>query len=374
MNSPSATQDTPIPLNDFTRMWAEVGSQAEEAFAQVGRRGWYVLGQEVAAFETALASYSGLEHACGCANGLDAIELGLRAQDLRPGQPVLTTPLSAFATTLAFLRAGGRPVFVDVDEDGLLDLELAEQALRAQGDLRAMVPVHLYGRSLDLDRLEALKEGYGLLMVEDMAQTVGATWKGRPVGSVGPLAALSFYPTKNLGCLGDGGAVLGHDRELAERCRALRDYGQTSKYVHAELGMNSRLDEVQAAVLHHAMLPRLEGWTRRRRELARLYAEGITHPKVLLPTPCEESVWHLYAVRADDREGLRRHLAARGIQSAVHYPLLISEQQALRGVPPSPPTPNAARLARTVLSLPIHPYLSDAEAALVVDAVNEWSG
>lgn len=354
-------------------MWSEVGAKAEAAFAEVGRRGWYVLGQEVVDFESSLANFSKLSHAVGCANGLDAIELGLRALDLQHGEQVLTTPLSAFATTLAILRAGGCPVFVDVDADGLLDLDLAEQAFRDDPSLRAMVPVHLYGRALDLERLSSLKAEFELKIVEDAAQAVGASWNGRPVGSVGQLAALSFYPTKNLGCLGDGGAVLTTQPDLANRCRSLRDYGQTSKYVHAELGMNSRLDEVQAAVLNRAMLPHLDDWTQRRRAIAVLYGQGIVHPGVGLPTPSSESVWHLFVVRVADRASLASHLADQGVQSAVHYPVLIPEQAAMADALASPPTPLARELSETVLSLPIHPYLTDSEVQRVVDAVNSWT-
>lgn len=361
-----------VKLNDFERLWQDVGGRAEVAFAEVGKRGWYVLGQEVSAFETALAEFSRVPRVVGCASGLDAIELSLRALDLRPGQPVLTTPLSAFATTLAILRAGGKPVYVDVDEDGLVDLNLAEHAFREDSELRAMVPVHLYGRCLDLGRLARLKDEFGLLLVEDMAQAVGATWQQRPVGSVGQLAAVSFYPTKNLGCLGDGGAVLGCDEGAMERCRSLRDYGQTSKYRHAELGLNSRLDEVQAAIMRQAFLPHLGQWTEQRRAVARAYGQGITHPLLCLPRPSEESVWHLYVVRTEHRDSLLNHLAERGVQSAVHYPVLIPDQEAMRGQPPSLPTPRAAEWARTALSLPIHPYLSQEEVAHVIETVNAW--
>jgi dTDP-3-amino-3,4,6-trideoxy-alpha-D-glucose transaminase len=362
-----------IKLNDFGRMWSEVGAKAEAAFAEVGQRGWYVLGQEVVDFESSLANYSKVSHAVGCASGLDAIELGLRALDLQHGEQVLTTPLSAFATTLAILRAGGCPVYVDVDADGLLDLDLAEQAFRDDPSLRAMVPVHLYGRALDLERLASLKAEFELKIVEDAAQAVGASWNGRPVGSVGQLAALSFYPTKNLGCIGDGGAVLTTQPDLANRCRSLRDYGQTSKYVHAELGMNSRLDEVQAALLNRAMLPHLDDWTQRRRAIAALYGQGIVHPGVRLPTPSNESVWHLFVIRVADRASLASHLAEQGVQSAVHYPILIPEQAAMADALASPPTPLARELSETVLSLPIHPYLTDSEVQRVVDAVNGWT-
>ena len=370
--SPEPTTLEPIGLNDFTRQWAQVGEAAQAAFRQVGQSGRYVLGKEVELFEQELAKFASLPHAIGCASGLDAIEIGLRALNLQPGQKVLTTPLSAFATTLAILRAGGTPTFIDVDEHGLLDLNLAEQALESDPCLKFLVPVHLYGRSLDLPRLQHLKDKYQLDIVEDAAQAIGATHQGKPVGSVGQVTAISFYPTKNLGCMGDGGAVLTSDPALEKRCRTLRDYGQTSKYVHAELGLNSRLDEVQAAILRQALLPELSTWTDRRKAIAERYLRTINHPEVQLPTADDEAVWHLFPVRSNRRDSLMAHLRSHQIQSAVHYPGLIPEQEAMRDVPPSPPTPTALITARTVLSLPIHPFLTDSEIERVASAVNAW--
>ena len=222
----------PILMNDFSRQWQEIGADCMSAVERVGRSGWYVLGREVSTFETQLAAFCGVKHAVACANGLDAIEIALRAMGLQQGQKVLTTPLSAFATTLAIHRAGGEPVFVDVDHSGNLDLGEAEKALAADRDIRFMVPVHLFGHAVDLDRLEALRDRFDLQIVEDAAQAIGASFKGRVVGSVGQAATLSFYPTKNLGALGDGGALLTNDPELASRFLNLRDYGQTAKYVH----------------------------------------------------------------------------------------------------------------------------------------------
>lgn len=369
---PEPTTVAPIGLNDFTRQWAQIGPQAEAAFRQVGQSGWYVLGKEVELFERELAQFANLPHAIGCASGLDAIEIGLRALDLQPGQKVLTTPLSAFATTLAILRAGGTPVFVDTDEQGLLDLTLAEQALENDPTLKFLVPVHLYGRSLDPHHLQHLKDRFQLNIVEDAAQAIGATHQEKPVGSVGQVTAISFYPTKNLGCMGDGGAVLTRDPALDQRCRSLRDYGQTSKYVHAELGLNSRLDEVQAAILRQALLPELPTWTARRRAIAERYLSAITHPEIQLPQPDPEAAWHLFPVRSNRRDSLMEHLKSHQVQSAVHYPGLISEQEAMRDVPPSPPTPTALKMARTVLSLPIHPFLTDSEIERVASAVNGW--
>lgn len=369
-----------VLLNDFKRQWAETAGDVLSAVARVGESGWYVLGREVAEFESALAARMARASAVGCANGLEAIEIALRAAGLAPGAKVLTTPLSAFATTLALLRARAVPVFVDVDEHGLLDLDAAREALAADPALRAMVPVHLYGHALDLARLEALRGEFGLLVVEDCAQAIGAAHRGRPVGSVGRLAATSFYPTKNLGALGDGGAILTDDEGLAARCRALRDYGQSSKYVHDELGLNSRLDELHAAVLRTALLPRLHAWTARRREVARAYGEGIEHAAVRpLPVPPgSESVWHLYPVRVPPaaRAGFVRHLQAAGIRTAVHYPFLIPEQKALRGqaFEVRGPLDRAHALALGEVSLPIHPHLDDAEVARVIAAVNAWPG
>lgn len=362
----------PIGLNDFARQWARIGPRAEAAFRLVGQSGWYVLGQEVELFEQELARFAHLPHAIGCASGLDAIEIGLRALNLQPGQKVLTTPLSAFATTLAILRAGGTPVFVDTDEHGLLDLKLAEQALENDPTLQFLVPVHLYGRSLDLHHLQHLKDKFQLNIVEDAAQAIGATHERKPVGSVGQVTAISFYPTKNLGCMGDGGAVLTSDPALDQRCRSLRDYGQTSKYVHAELGLNSRLDEVQASILRQALLPELSTWTSRRRAIAERYLRTINQPEVQLPDKDPEAVWHLFPVRSNRRDSLMEHLKSMNIQSAVHYPGLIPEQEAMRDVPPSPPTPVALQMARTVLSLPIHPFLTDNEIERVASAVNGW--
>lgn len=365
-----------ILLNDFKRQWAECGPAALAAVARVGASGWYVLGREVVAFEQALAAWWGLPAAVGVASGLDAIEVALRALDLRPGAPVLTTPLSAFATTLAIHRAGGRAVFVDTDPSGLLDLDAAEAYLAAHPDVRTLVPVHLYGRCLDLDRLQALRDRFELRVVEDCAQSHGASWSGRPCGSVGQLAATSFYPTKNLGALGDGGALLTATPALEQRARALRDYGQSAKYVHDLVGLNSRLDELHAAILRDAFLPRLTTWTERRRAIAARYEaelSGAPGLRLLEAPPASASVQHLFPVQvpAGRRAALQAVLQAEGVATAVHYPRLIPDQPAARelGCLAAAPLPRARALADGELSLPIHPYLTDDEVGRVVRAV-----
>jgi dTDP-3-amino-3,4,6-trideoxy-alpha-D-glucose transaminase len=369
-----------ILLNDFRAQWPHVREAVLGAVERVGESGWFVLGSEVASFEKDLARVWGLPFCVGCASGLDAIEIALRCAGLARGDAVLTTPLSAFATTLAVIRAGGVPWFVDVDAAGQLDLELAERALESHRDLRFLVPVHLFGHALDLERLARLRDRFELRIVEDCAQAVGAGSHGAPVGSVGELAATSFYPTKNLGCMGDGGAVLTRDPVLAERARCLRDYGQSAKYEHTSLGLNSRLDELQAALLRDGVLPHLEAFTRRRREIAERYRSEIRNPRLQVPPgPAgSQSVWHLFPVLVSgDRGAFQDHLRRDGIASGVHYPRLIPEQPAFREAGAGrvlSPLPRAEAFARCEVSLPIHPFLGEREIGRVVASCSSWRG
>ena len=370
-----------ILLNDFIRQWRETASDVLAATQEVGESGWYVLGERVARFEQTLAAFFGRKQAVGCASGLDAIEIGLRILGVRPGDRVLTTPLTAFATTLAIVRAGARPVFVDVDDNGQIDLGQCEARLLRDPALRAFVPVHLYGYPLDLGVLARLKARFGLALVEDAAQAIGAAWEGRAVGSVGEVAATSFYPTKNLGCIGDGGALLMDDPALAARAASLRNYGQSARYHHDELGLNSRLDELQAALLERAFFPRLAAWTERRRTIAARYLGGITHPQVRLlrPAPQAAPCWHLFPVfvPAQRRAQFQDHLQEAGVQTAIHYPRLVPDQKALAdlgGVEVEGKLPVARRLAAEEVSLPIHPYLQNDEIDKVIAAVNRWPG
>jgi dTDP-3-amino-3,4,6-trideoxy-alpha-D-glucose transaminase len=368
----------PILLNDFKRQWSDIGSDVAVAVERVGASGWYILGESVASFERALAPRLGPRFAVGCASGLDAIEIGLRALALPAGARVLTTPLSAFATTLAIVRAGYTPVFADVDAHGNLDLEPCDRLLGDRPDIRAMVPVHLYGQPMDLDALAALKQRFGLRIVEDCAQSIGARFGDRVAGTVGDLAATSFYPTKNLGAIGDGGAVLGDDEGLRTAASALRNYGQSRRYVHDRLGLNSRLDELHAAILETAMLPRLDAWTERRREIAARYLAAIRHTGVRLPSPPARAapVWHLFPVLVapDQRSPLQGHLRAAGIETAIHYPSLIPDQKALSGVAIEVigDLSRARQFAACEMSVPIHPFLADEQVDRVIAAVNGW--
>lgn len=351
------------------------------AVKRVGASGRYILGPEVERFEQALASFWGLERAVGVANGMDAIEIGLRCLDLKPGQKVLTTPFSAFATTLAILRAGGVPVFVDVDDNGNIDLEQCRDVFSRDSSIRFFVPVHLYGNPLDLEKLAALKQDFGLVMVEDCAQAIGAKHGGRHVGTVGQAAATSFYPTKNLGAFGDGGALLTNDPATASRSRALRNYGQSDLYLHDHLGLNSRLDELHAAILHDALLPNLPAWTEARRGNAQTYLNAIKHPLIELPVSSVGSspVWHIFPakIRQGKRDHLCEYLRGEDVMTAVHYPRTIPEQPALGnygGSEVAVDGVNARRIAANELSLPMHPFLTDRELRAVTDACNRWPG
>jgi len=375
----TAQNDAPeqVLLNDFRAQWAAHGPGLVEAFSRVGASGWLVLGQEVTAFERALADHVGLPFAVGVGNGLDALEIALRVHGIGPGATVITTPLTAFATTLAIVRAGARPLFVDVDASGLLDLDEVERVLRARRDVRALMPVHLFGHAADVGRLESLAAAHGVVLVEDCAQAIGARSGGRPVGAGSPLSATSFYPTKNLGAMGDGGAVFARTEELRARAAAVRDYGQSARYVHDTLGMNSRLDEVQAALLRSVLLPDLGPATERRRAIADRYRREIRSPHVeLVPVPEKsESVWHLFPVLVrGDRERFRAALAAKGIQSGVHYPTLTSDQRALEGVDfvREGDLPRARDFAAREVSLPMHRYLTDEQVTRVIVACNAF--
>ena len=367
-----------ILLNDFARQWADTAQLALNAVQRVGESGWYILGKEVSTFESSLADCVQRKSAVGCASGLDAIELALRATHLVTGQRVLTTPLSAFATTLAIVRAGGVPVFVDVDDFGLIDTGQCRDVLTEDRSIRCFVPVHLYGHALNRSALADLQEEFALTTVEDCAQAIGARSEGHAVGSVGQVCAFSFYPTKNLGAMGDAGAVATDNEQLASRCSALRNYGQTARYQHDLLGMNSRLDELHAAVLSDAFLPKLVGWTRTRQKIAADYRAGLGNSAVTVPGAPEgsESVWHLFPVLvpAPKRDDFRRHLANAGIESAIHYPTLIPSQAAMKLVPHSVMRPlhRAEQYCQCEVSLPIHPYLNSSEVDRVIDAVNSW--
>jgi dTDP-4-amino-4,6-dideoxygalactose transaminase len=343
----------------------------EEAIRRVIARGWFVLGPEVEAFEAAFARMTGGSCAVGVGTGTDALALILRGLGIGPGDEVITTPVSAAYTALAVMMVGARPVFADIDPDRLtLDPGAAAAAISPR--TRAIMPVHLYGQPADLPAFRRLAEQYHLALVEDCCQSHLATCEGQAVGSFGVAAAYSFYPTKNLGALGDGGAIVTNDRALADRLKRLRNGGQTDRYHHAEFGVNSRLDELQAAVLH-ARLRFLPGWTESRRAAARRYRSGLAAPAVTVPPEFDAGhVYHLFPIRTAVRDHLQAHLSAAGVETLVHYPIPISRQPALAAECPAE-CPVANRVCAEVLSLPMYPALPAADIDWVIEAVNGFA-
>ena len=369
-----------ILMNDFRRQWADTREASLAAFSEVGDSGWYILGREVEEFEKALAAFWGIAETIGVASGLDAIEISLKILGCKPGDKVLTTPLSAFATTLAILKAGAMPVFVDTDEFGLINLDSCREVLASRPDIRFMVPVHLYGHALNLERLAGLRREFGCRIVEDCAQSIGASYNGVRTGTAGEMAATSFYPTKNLGALGDGGAILTANHELAAKARVLRDYGQSAKYRHDVVGYNSRLDELQAGLLRRVGLAKLDGWTAARRRIASAYLAGIQNPALsLIGSPAgSDSCWHLFPLRVDParKADFMAWLKLRGVASAEHYPIPIPEQPALSGLAFEVlgGLETARGLCASEVSLPIHPYLTSQEIDQTIEACNGWKG
>jgi len=342
------------------------------AIDRVIRSGWFILGPELEAFETEFATATSAAFAIGVGSGTDAIALALRALGIGPGDEVITTPLSAAYTALAILHTGATPVFADIDPVRLtIDPAAVEAAVTPR--TAAIVPVHLYGQPADMLRLQALADRHGLAMVEDCCQAHLATCGGRPVGSFGIAAAYSFYPTKNLGALGDAGAVTTDDASLAAKLRRLRNGGQSDRYHHVEPGWNSRLDEIQAAVLR-ARLPFLAGRNARRRALAARYRRALAGAPVIVPSECDAGhVYHLFPILSRQREALTAHLQQAGIGTLVHYPVPIPRQPALAGIARPESCPVADRVCSEVLSLPLHPDLTDTDADLVASAVRSFT-
>jgi dTDP-4-amino-4,6-dideoxygalactose transaminase len=363
-----------IPFLDLRRAYREVEAEVTCALAHVLDRGVYILGGEVEAFEAEWAQFCQVTAAAGVGHGTDALALALLASGaVRPGRgdEVITTPLSAAYTALAIVNAGGVPVFADIDPSTYtLDPGALERAITPR--TRAILPVHLYGQMADVPAICGLAERRGLIVIEDAAQAHGARRDGKPAGAHGQAAAFSFYPTKNLGAYGDGGAVVSPDPALIARVRTLRQGGHPAALAGGLAGRNSRLDEMQAAVLR-VKLPRLETWTGQRRALARLYDEALRGTSLELPICAggDAHSYHLYVVQHPERDRLRAYLAARGIDTLIHYPYLLHHQPVFRGGPHHA-LPVADRVAPRVLSLPLYPQLGSAEAEAVIEAILEF--
>lgn len=359
-----------IPFLDLGAAYRELKTEIDAAIQRVLDSGWYILGPEVEAFEAEWAAYCEADHAVGVANGLDALILAMRALDIGPGDEVIVPANTYIATWLAVSSVGARPVPVEPDP-ATHNIDPARIAAAISPATRALLPVHLYGQPADLDPILALARQHGLSVIEDAAQAHGARYRGQRIGAHGDVVCWSFYPGKNLGALGDAGAVTTNRADLADRIRVLRNYGSRMKYVNEVQGVNSRLDPMQAAVLR-AKLPHLDAWTDRRRAIAAAYAEGLRDSGLILPhvSDTADPAWHLYVVRSPDRDGLQKRLAKAGVGTLIHYPIPPHMQAAYADLSLAPDAlPLARALAEEMLSLPIGPQLPLADAVLVINAV-----
>lgn len=360
-----------VPFLDLTRVNAPYQAAIETAVAQVMRSGRYVLGPSVEAFEAEFAGYCGAAHGVGVASGLDALTLVLRAWDFPPGSEVIVASNAYIACLLAISQAGLTPVLVEPDPyTYLLDASRIENAITPR--TRAIMAVHLYGRCCEMDAIRVIAQRHQLLVLEDAAQAHGATYKGKRAGTLGDAAAWSFYPTKNLGALGDAGAVTTQDAAVAAKLRALRQYGSEQRNVHAYRGTNSRLDELQAAVLR-AKLPFLEAENAHRRQLAVAYLNIIQNPNVGLPPADRVTAdsWHLFVIRHARRDELRAYLQQHGVGTEVHYPTPPHRQPAYTSLAPLA-LPISEQLHREVLSLPLNPAVSVADAMAIGRLINAF--
>ncbi|WP_104106122.1 DegT/DnrJ/EryC1/StrS family aminotransferase [Nocardioides sp. 616] len=360
-----------VAFLDLAKINGEVREQMAAAIDEVLSSGWYVLGKQVEQFEAEFAQFVGAKHCVGVGNGLDAICLALRAHGVGPGDEVIVPSNTFIATWLAVTYVGAVPVPVEPDPVTMnIDPARIEAAITSR--TRAICPVHLYGLPADLPEINALAQRHGLVVVEDAAQAHGASLDGAPVGSWGNTATWSFYPGKNLGALGDGGAITTDDAEVAEKLRSLRNYGSSAKYVHELRGVNSRLDEMQAAVLR-VKLSKLSEWNTRRGQIAQRYLEGLEGTGLTLPSVTDgvHSAWHLFVIRTERREELRGELDARGIQTLIHYPTSPHMQGAYADDFSPGEFPIAEHMQDRVLSLPMGPHLSLEDADDVVAAIRE---
>ena len=370
-----------VPLLDLKRQYAAIADEIRVRMDAVIENQAFIMGEPVAAFERAVAEYLGVEHSIGVASGTDALLLPLKALDMKPGDEVITTPFTFFATAGAIHNAGGRPVFVDIEPDTYnIDPNRVEDAITPR--TRAIVPVHLFGQMADMKPLREIADRHGLMLLEDGAQAIGARQRidGEWIvtGQIGTCAAFSFFPSKNLGGFGDGGMIVTNDAKLAERLRRLRVHGGLKMYHHEEVGTNSRLDALQAAVLH-AKLPHLPAWSEARRRNAAWYDQRFADleraGKLVRPVvrAYNESIYNQYTLRVENRDGLREHLNARGIGNAVYYPLPLHLQPcfAYLGYREGD-FPESERASQQVISIPVFPELSTEELEEVATAIEEF--
>lgn len=346
-------------------------NEIDERIKQVLDSGWYILGEQVSLFERNFAAFCGVKHCIGCANGLDALNLIIKAYGFSTGDEIIVPANTYIASILAISQNGCTPVLVEPDIDTYnINPDLIEQKITE--NTKAIMVVHLYGQAVEMEKIWQLAKKYNLKVIEDSAQAHGTIYKGKRAGNLGDASGFSFYPGKNLGCLGDGGCVTTNDDELAYRIRAIANYGSDYKYHHIFKGTNSRLDEIQAAVLD-IKLKHLDEDNKRRREIAKFYRENIKNPNIILPQLKEEEnhVWHIFAVRVNDRDKLKKYLEDNGIETNIHYPTAPHKQECYKELEHLS-FPVSEKIHKQVLSLPISPVLTRNEVMQVVEVINGY--
>jgi dTDP-4-amino-4,6-dideoxygalactose transaminase len=363
-----------VLMNDFKSMPEGMFQEQMAAVERVFKSGWYILGKEVEAFEKSWAAFCGASYCVGVGNGMDALEIGLRSSGIGVGDAVITTPITAFATVLAIIRAGASPVFADIEpHSALLDLESVKRCITPK--TKAVLLVHLYGQIRNMDAWVEVCRDRGIRLLEDCAQAHGSRWNKKTAGTFGEWGGYSFYPTKNLGTLGDGGAIITDSQRVYEKARILRNYGQSTRYHHPELGFNSRLDELHAAILT-ARLGRLDPFNKRRREIADAYFGGIQNPLICLlakPENLENHVYHLFVITCRKRDALSRFLRENGVENLIHYPVPCHLQRPCANYAKDPHgLKNTEIFASECLSIPCHPSMTDDEVGCVIDKLNAF--
>lgn len=360
-----------ISIIDLAKNHQALAEEVEAVVQEVLRSGWYILGKEVQAFEEAFADYHAVKHAIAVANGTDAIELALRAWEIGVGDEVITVAHTAVPTVTAIERAGAKPVLVDINMDTyLIDVQAVEKAINKK--TKAIIPVHLYGHPAPLEPLQEISQKHNLLLLEDCAQAHGAQYKGQLVGTFGQMTAFSFYPTKNLGAYGDAGAIITNDDVLANRLKRLRNYGQEARYHHIERGVNSRMDDLQAAILR-VKLPYLDVHNNFRRQLAALYTQSLKTVKCPIEQTGMKHVYHLYVIRHPQRDALQDFLKQHDVQTAIHYPIPIHRQQGYQDLGYKAGSfPVTEFISNEILSLPLHIQMLAAEQERVINLIQEF--
>jgi dTDP-4-amino-4,6-dideoxygalactose transaminase len=355
-----------ILFNDFRREYARMGDEVSQAIQRVLRSGWFILGEETKKFEEEFARYIGARFGIGVNSGSDALYMAVRALGISEGDEVIVVSHTMLSTVDAITRNGAKPVFVDIEPDTYV-MDVAEVEAKISNKTRAIIPVHLYGHPVDMDPLMEIAHKYGLRVIEDACQAHGSEYGSAKVGNIGDIGCFSFYPTKNLGAYGDGGMIVTNNEELADKLGKMRNYGQSKKYYHDFVGVNSRLDEMQAAVLR-TKLVYLDAWNERRRNIANLYNELLDDPTILKPVEKQRAkhVYHLYVIRCNERDRLQQYLSREEIQTLIHYPIPVHMQKAYMSDDKLPIT---EKTCGKILSLPMNPWMDEEEVETVSKCV-----